>query len=79
MKRYRLRILIDRLKFFFYRIFRRKDVNSDMAIIYAYLIIKGKKTLSQVPKHLKEQVKQALIDLDCPELAEEKDQKDQSK
>lgn len=41
-----------------------------MAIIYATLIIKGKKTINDVPEILKEQVKQILIDLEVPELAE---------
>ena len=48
----------------------RKEV-SDMAIIYATLIIKGKKTYAQVPEKIKPQVKQVLIDLECGELAEE--------
>lgn len=42
-----------------------------MAIIYATLIIKGKKTFAEVPAVLKEQVRQILIDLDCGELATE--------
>lgn len=41
-----------------------------MAVIYATLIIKGKKTYTQVPERIKEQVKQVLIDLEVPELAE---------
>lgn len=41
-----------------------------MAMIYVALIIKGKKTFSDVPDKLKPQVKQILIDLDMPELAE---------
>ena len=41
-----------------------------MAVIYATLIIKGKKTFADVPARIQEQVKQVLIDLDCPELAE---------
>lgn len=41
-----------------------------MAIVYATLIIKGKKTFKEVPERIKEQVKQALIDIECPELAE---------
>ncbi len=41
-----------------------------MAIIYATLIIKGKKTLAQVPALLKEQVKQILIDLEVEVPAE---------
>lgn len=39
-----------------------------MAVIYATLIVKGKKTFVQVPEKLKEQVRQVLIDLDCGEL-----------
>lgn len=47
-----------------------RKVVETMAIIYATLIIKGKKTFANVPEKLKEQVKQVLIDLDLPELAE---------
>lgn len=39
-----------------------------MAMIYATLIIKGKKTFSEVPDTLKEQVRQILIDLDAEHL-----------
>ena len=35
-----------------------------MAIIYATLIIKGKKTLNQVPALLKKQVEEILKDLE---------------
>ena len=35
-----------------------------MAVIYATLIIKGKKTIDDVPVMLREQVKQMLVDLD---------------
>lgn len=48
----------------------RKDVN-EMAVIYATLIVKGKKTFSEVPVKIKEQVRQVLIDLECEELAAE--------
>jgi len=41
-----------------------------MAVIYATLIVKGKKTFADVPEILKEQVKEILIDLEVPELAE---------
>lgn len=47
----------------------RKEVN-EMAVIYATLILKGKKTFNQVPMKLKDQVKEILIDLEVPELAE---------
>ena len=49
--------------------FIRKVVDI-MAVIYATLIVKGKKTIDDVPAKLREQVKQILIDLDLPELAE---------
>ena len=42
-----------------------------MAIIYATLIVKGRKTFTQVPEKIKEQVKQVLIDLECDELITE--------
>ena len=46
-----------------------KEVN-EMAVVYATLIIKGRKTFADVPARLREQVKQILIDLDCGELAD---------
>lgn len=42
-----------------------------MSLCYAYLIMNGKKTFADVPVKLKDKVKQDLIDLDVPELAEE--------
>ena len=51
------------------KILLRKDV-AEMAVVYATLIVKGKKTFTDVPARIQEQVKQVLIDLDCPELAE---------
>ena len=47
----------------------RKEVTV-MAVIYAILIIKGKKTFAEVPAVLKDKVKEILIDLELPELAE---------
>lgn len=41
-----------------------------MVVIYATLIIKGKKKFSDVPDRIKDQVKEVLIDLDCGDLAE---------
>ena len=37
-----------------------------MAVVYATLIVKGKKTLNQVPAMLREQVKEILADLEVP-------------
>jgi len=41
----------------------RKEVNT-MAVIYATLIVKGKKTLAQVPAIIVEDVKAILVDLE---------------
>ena len=54
---------------FIIKVLFRKDVES-MAVIYATLIIKGKKIFADVPEKIKDKVKEVLIDLDCPELAE---------
>ena len=45
------------------RLLLRKEVN-DMAVVYATLIVKGKKTLEQVPAIIREQVKEILADLE---------------
>lgn len=41
-----------------------------MDIIYASLIIKGKKTINDVPALIRDKVRQVLIDLELPELAQ---------
>lgn len=41
-----------------------------MAQVYAALIVKGRKTIDQVPEKLKDEVKQILIDEGHPELTE---------
>ena len=41
-----------------------------MAVVYATLIVKGKKTIGEVPSMVKDQVKEILVDMDLPELAE---------
>ena len=51
------------------KILFRKDVE-EMAVVYATLIIKGKKDFADVPARIKEQVKTVRIDLDCGDLAE---------
>lgn len=52
-----------------FRILLGKDVR-DMAIVYATLIIKGKKAYVDVPERLKSQVREVLADLELTELAE---------
>lgn len=51
------------------KILFRKDVEQ-MAVVYATLIIKGKKTFTDVPERIKDKVKEVLIDLDLGDLAE---------
>ena len=47
----------------FVKLFIRKGDNI-MAIIYATLIVKGKKTINQVPAIIRERVKEILKDLE---------------
>lgn len=56
-------------QFIIYSILFRKDVKQ-MAVVYATLIIKGKKNFVDVPERIQDQVRQVLIDLDLAELAE---------
>ena len=42
-----------------------------MAIIYATLIIKGKRTYKSVPERLKTEVREILVSLECEYLIEE--------
>ena len=57
------------LQKFFINILFRKDVLF-MAVIYATLIVKGKKTFNDVPEKIKDQVREVLVDLDLAELAQ---------
>ena len=51
------------------KILFRKDVK-EMAVIYATLIVKGKKSFADVPEKIRELFKYFMIDLDCPDLGE---------
>ena len=48
-----------------------RKVLGNMAIIYAQLIIKGKRTFESVPALVKRQVKEILIDLELQKLITE--------
>ena len=50
-------------RLFLLAILLRKEV-AMLAVVYATLIIKGKKTLEQVPAMLREQVREILTDLE---------------
>lgn len=42
---------------------------AEMAVVYATLIIKGKKAFADVPDRIKDQVRDLLVALDCGDLA----------
>lgn len=52
-----------RLKEWVLKILLRKEVDV-MAVVYATLIIKGRKTLDQVPAPIRDQVSEILSDLE---------------
>lgn len=51
--------------------FQRKEGKEMMAMLWAQQIMLGKKTYDQVPRLLKEQVKEILTDSGMEELAKE--------
>lgn len=61
--------MVRNLLFFILQRFFREEVSS-VAVIYATLIVKGKKKFDQVPERIQAQVKEILTDLEVPELAE---------
>ena len=56
---------MSRLRELAVKILLRKEA-AQMAVVYATLIVKGKKTLSQVPAMLRDQVTEILADLEVP-------------
>ena len=48
-----------------------KDGETMMAMLWAQQIMLGKKTFAEVPRLLKEQVKEILIDSGCEDLVTE--------
>lgn len=61
-------VMIEMLINLIINIFLRKEAG-EMAVVYATLIVKGKKTFNDVPTTIREQVKEVLTDLDLAELA----------
>lgn len=57
------------MRFFILKILFRKEAFI-MAVVYATLIIKGKKAFADVPDRIKDQVREVLLSLDCGDLAE---------
>lgn len=62
--------MIQRMKIRMAFLMLRKEVNT-MAVVYATLVIKGKRVIDEVPEKIREQVKEILVDMDLPELAGE--------
>lgn len=54
---------MSRIREFMLKIILRKEIHT-MAVVYATLIIKGRKTLSQVPALIRPQVEEILADLE---------------
>lgn len=54
-----------------FRLLFGKDGEFMMAMLWAQQIMLGKKTYEQVPRLLKEQVKEILIDSGCEDLVTE--------
>lgn len=54
---------MSRLRELVLKILLRKEVRT-MAVVYATLIVKGKKTIDQVPALIREQVREILADLE---------------
>lgn len=54
-----------------FKLLYRKEGETMMAMLWAQQIMIGKKTYAQVPKLLKEKVKEILIDSGCEELVTE--------
>lgn len=48
-----------------------KESNTMIAMLWAQKIILGKKTFSQVPRLLKDQVREILIECGCEDLIDE--------
>lgn len=54
-------------------IFHKEDV--DMAVVYATLIIKGKREFHAIPEKIKQQVADILIDMELEDLIDEEEYK----
>jgi len=63
--------MAHRLASFLFQILCGKEGDAMMAMLWAQQIMLGKKTYAQVPKLLKEKVKEILIDSGMEELVQE--------
>ena len=60
--------MADKLISLLFRIIWGKEGEDMMAMLWAQQIMLGKKTFAQVPKLLKEKVREILIDSGCEDL-----------
>ena len=56
-------------------LFLMNKEDKEMAVVYATLIIKGKRVFSSIPKTIKQQVADVLIDMELEELIDEDEYK----
>ena len=63
--------MASNLRLFLISLLLKKGENEMLAMLWAIQIINGKKTFSQVPAKLKEQVREILIDAGCEDLIDE--------
>ena len=63
--------MLNKLRFSIINLLLNKEEKIMLAMLWTIQIINGKKTFSQVPAKLKEQVRQLLIDAGCEDLIEE--------
>lgn len=60
--------MVDKVISLLFRIIWGKEGEDMMAMLWAQQIMLGKKTFAQVPKLLKEKVREILIDSGCEDL-----------
>lgn len=60
--------MLNRLHGFIFKLLFGEGGEDMMAMLWAQQIMLGKKTYAQVPRLLKEKVKEILIDSDCEDL-----------
>ena len=63
--------MVDKFRLLILEIIFGQGGETMMAMLWSQQIMLGKKTYSQVPKLLKEQVKEILIDSGCEDLVTE--------
>ena len=63
--------MVNKLTALLFQIFFGKEGETMMAMLWAQQIMLGKKTFVQVPKLLKEKVRELLVDSGCEELITE--------